>query len=480
MSLLLDALKEAGTHRKTAVQKAEEQAEPYDGDLELELELDVEDIDEAVLELQDDHAETDVEIKSHEKNVEPGNDEQKHKNVEAELDTPVVEFESQAAEEQVEARVRKDPQGEISKVDEPPPNQVANAVFRNRTQTKFGSSKIIIASLLIIFAVLLIAYLSWTLTSDSLFEENTTIYNNPVRSEMDAPLVSDDIKTVVDNSSESEMTPAGGAANTSSIHKSEDKKRLDLNGNTQVNLPVGGNLELGTYSHGIDPKKVGEQRNDVALNESSEQPVERVVDEISIRKRKVPNKTRRNITQAKQAMAAGEWRVAQKKYSEALAGSSDNVEALVGMADVLSVLGKSDSARSHYLKALEKSPGELNASVGLLNLNVDKTALSHGSKLKQLLAENPGQAFIHANLGDYYVGREEWSAAQAEYFDAFALQPVNADYAFNLAVCLDQLGKMKIAVRYYKQALALKMNGAGRFEEKAVLKRIKELSRGGK
>ena len=468
MSLLLDALKEAGAHRKTAVQKPDEQAPSYEGELELELELDVGEINDAVLELRVGGIDTDAEIKTQEKSVVSSDDGNKDKSLEPELNAPIVEA-AQYSKEQVKSSVREDLQDDAGTVDEPQVNQVANAVFRNRTRSKSESSKyVFIIGFLLLITGFVVAYLYWSLTSVTSFEEGIYVSKNITRAGLDTPLLADNIKAIADNS--------GNNNQSIDQHNSQVVNRTNHAGQS---VPGEDTLENQLDSH-YSEKDSGQQDN-VVVNELLSPPqIGKSVDEISISKRKIPNKTRRNIVQAKQAMAAGEWSVAQDKYRSALVNSPENVEALIGMADVMSVLGSNDIAMSHYLKALERSPGDLNASVGLLNLKDDKKALSHGSELKQLMAENPDQAFIHANLGDYYVGRSEWLAAQTEYFDAFALQPKNANYAYNLAVCLDQLGKGKIAVRYYKQALALKVNRASRFEEKSVLKRIEELTGGGK
>ncbi|MBV1892388.1 MAG: tetratricopeptide repeat protein, partial [Gammaproteobacteria bacterium] len=226
-------------------------------------------------------------------------------------------------------------------------------------------------------------------------------------------------------------------------------------------------------------------RKDVVLEEESggkidsrlsREAPEEVMDTISIRKRYIPNKIKIDLAKGKQAVANGDLEFAERIFSEVLEKFPKNTEALVYMADIMGVQNKNEIARSLYAAALENSPGNLKASVGLINITRDKTSLNKASYLKQLIIDNPNRAFLHANLGDYYVGRNEWPAAQAAYFEAFAQNPENANYAFNLAVCLDQLGKGEIALRYYKQALELNKFSKSRFNENSALARVQVLT----
>ena len=53
-----------------------------------------------------------------------------------------------------------------------------------------------------------------------------------------------------------------------------------------------------------------------------------------------------------------------------------------------------------------------------------------------------------------------WTSAQSAYFEASKLAPHNADYAFNLAVSLEQMRKPHLALEQYQRALAL-LNQSG-------------------
>ena len=62
---------------------------------------------------------------------------------------------------------------------------------------------------------------------------------------------------------------------------------------------------------------------------------------------------------------------------------------------------------------------------------------------------------LHFTLGNQLAQQGRWAEAQQEYFKAFAAEPDNADFAYNLAVSLDHLRQPRLALEYYRRALAL-------------------------
>ena len=146
------------------------------------------------------------------------------------------------------------------------------------------------------------------------------------------------------------------------------------------------------------------------------------------------------------------------------------------LANVLVQQGNTQEAQTLFVKTLQKDPENLTAKTGLINLSAaDPSNLSAGSELKQLLTEHPQEAYLHASLGNFHARRNEWPSAQASYFEAFALDPENPDYAFNLAVGLDQIGKPDIAINYYEKAIELVGERAARFNKADVERRLNEL-----
>ncbi len=101
--------------------------------------------------------------------------------------------------------------------------------------------------------------------------------------------------------------------------------------------------------------------------------------------------------------------------------------------------------------------------------------VSSESKIKSLIAQQPQAAHLHAALGNFYAEQNQWPSAQQSYFEAYHLDARNPDYAFNLAISLDQMGKKALALQYYKEALALLNNNAGNIDRAQLETRILKL-----
>jgi len=94
-----------------------------------------------------------------------------------------------------------------------------------------------------------------------------------------------------------------------------------------------------------------------------------------------------------------------------------------------------------------------------------------------LLASDPDSSVLYFTLGNQYAQQSRWSEAQQAYFKAFAADSENPDYAFNLAVSLDQLRQSKLALEYYERALALAAKRAASFAPEMARARMQQLSR---
>ena len=91
----------------------------------------------------------------------------------------------------------------------------------------------------------------------------------------------------------------------------------------------------------------------------------------------------------------------------------------------------------------------------------------------------PDSPVLYFALGNLYAQQSRWSEAQQAYFRAYAGDPDNADFLFNLAVSLDHLHQNKLAAQYYQMALkTAETNAATRpvsFDRIQVRARIAEL-----
>ncbi len=160
-----------------------------------------------------------------------------------------------------------------------------------------------------------------------------------------------------------------------------------------------------------------------------------------------------------------------------LAREPANRDALLGLAAIDVRGGHLDAAESRYLKLIEIDPRDSQAVASLIALRGPLDPVASESRLKTLIASQPEAAHLYFSLGNQYAQQSRWSEAQAAYFKAYSVDPENADYAFNLAVSLDQLRQRKLALEFYQRALALADKRAASFPPAQARARVQELSR---
>lgn len=166
------------------------------------------------------------------------------------------------------------------------------------------------------------------------------------------------------------------------------------------------------------------------------------------------------LLSAYQAFSRGEDAVAQQQYRQVLQRDVRNIDALLGMAAIAQRQGRNADAMGWYQKVLEVEPRNVIAQSAVANLNLSDDAVSQESRIKNMLANQPESANLHAALGNVYAAQDQWASAQESYFNASRFAPNSADFAFNLAVSLDHLGKSSLALAQYRRALDL-LNTSG-------------------
>ena len=173
-----------------------------------------------------------------------------------------------------------------------------------------------------------------------------------------------------------------------------------------------------------------------------------------------------------QAYQNKDYDLSKREYQKALTVEPNNHDALLGVAAVSLQQNDVDSAREIYISLLERDPRDPHAHAGLANIAQTSGASLSETKLKQLIEYRPDDSHLQFALGNLYVQKKSWPEAQQAFFNAWKADASNPDYAYNLAVSLDQLGKHREAKVYYEDSLKLATGKNISFSPEAVKNRL--------
>jgi tetratricopeptide (TPR) repeat protein len=176
------------------------------------------------------------------------------------------------------------------------------------------------------------------------------------------------------------------------------------------------------------------------------------------------------------AYTSGDFARARSEYEEALREEPANRDALLGLAAVEVRSGLFESAEATYLRLLRADPRDASAQAGLIALRGTRmNPQLVESRVKTLLATDPQAHVLHFTLGNQFAQQGRWPEAQQEYFTAFAAEPENPDFAYNLAVSLDHMRQPKLAREYYQRAIALAATRGASFDAVSARARTAQL-----
>jgi Flp pilus assembly protein TadD len=183
------------------------------------------------------------------------------------------------------------------------------------------------------------------------------------------------------------------------------------------------------------------------------------------------------VQSAYAAFTSGDVNGARVAYEAALRDEPANRDALLGLAAIDVRAGRLDAAEATYVRLLRADPRDAHAQAGLLGLRASRVdPLAAESRVKNLLAADPGAHVLHFTLGNQLAQQGRWSEAQQHYFKAFSAEPDHPDFAFNLAVSLDNLRQHRLARQYYDRAIALAEKRGASFDLGAARERSRQLA----
>jgi tetratricopeptide (TPR) repeat protein len=155
------------------------------------------------------------------------------------------------------------------------------------------------------------------------------------------------------------------------------------------------------------------------------------------------------------AYSTGDFNQAGALYRRALQLDPYNRDANLGVAAVAVKGGNYAVAVQRYRHLLSLHPDDALAFSSLLSLAgitrdtaLENELVVHASQYRHVPA-------LHAALGNHYSQTARWAEASRAYASAVGLAPDTADYLYNLAVSLDNLGDAQAAVETYQRALSL-------------------------
>jgi Tfp pilus assembly protein PilF len=190
-----------------------------------------------------------------------------------------------------------------------------------------------------------------------------------------------------------------------------------------------------------------------------------------------------DLSSAYQALQQGNLSHSERAYKKVLQYDGRNRDALLGLAAIALQQGRVAQAQHYYQQILQSYPQDSLAQAGLISSLGERSPDASVSQLKTMLsqlspkAENlPQVAYLQFTLGNVYARQQAWTEAQQAYFEAYRTEP-RADYAYNLAISLDQLHQYPAAANYYQQALQLgQSREKSGFDRQAAAQRLQELT----
>jgi Tfp pilus assembly protein PilF len=184
------------------------------------------------------------------------------------------------------------------------------------------------------------------------------------------------------------------------------------------------------------------------------------------------------VDSAYAAYLSGDLGTARADYDQALRDEPGNRDAHLGIAALDVKAGRYEAAEATYLRLLQADPRDAQAQAALIALRGARLdPLVAESRVKSLLAAEPSAHVLNFTLGNQLAQQGRWAEAQQEYFRAFSAEPENADFAYNLAVSLDHLRQPRLALEYYRRAIALAEKRGASFDLAAARTRAEQLAK---
>ena len=182
----------------------------------------------------------------------------------------------------------------------------------------------------------------------------------------------------------------------------------------------------------------------------------------------------RQLQGAYRAYRAGDLDAARAGYAEVLDAYPDNRDAMLGLAACAVREGDLGAAADLYRRITRAYPQDAPARAALAGLQGSREG---EPVIRELLARQPDNPFLHLALGRLLAERARWPEARRAFAAARRIDPANPVHALNLAISLDRMGQREEALNYYRATLKLVEQSASGLDVRPVVRRINTLRR---
>lgn len=153
--------------------------------------------------------------------------------------------------------------------------------------------------------------------------------------------------------------------------------------------------------------------------------------------------------------------MAHRRLLELVRQHPQRIDAWLSLAAIAAREGDTLQARDYVRSAYWHQP--LDPRAFAAHTPDSAPPLQAASRLRQALAEQPGQPALHFALGRALAAQGEWAAAREAFVQALHLDPEQPDTLYNLAICHEHLGESEPARERYGQALRARTRRAAAF-----------------
>ncbi len=182
-----------------------------------------------------------------------------------------------------------------------------------------------------------------------------------------------------------------------------------------------------------------------------------------------------DVMRGYKALQQNQFGQAREAYSQALARSPTQRDALLGIAYAHHALGNTEQALSTLRRLVDLYPRDSDA-MSAIYLISGGDLQTEETRFKQLLERSESPAALHYTLGVLYFDQSRFGEAERAFSRAASMAPDQPDYAYNLALALDRLGRARDAARQYVVALNLANQSNAIFSRDLARARLKILT----